>query len=644
MFIAYLTLLSALSISGVAIFYSVIGLATIFPGAFWPVVIMGSVLEIGKLVTASWLYRHWKQTRILLKTYLATAVIVLSLITSMGIFGFLSKAHLEQNLAEDTVTQRIEIVNNKIKSEETYIERQTLIIERAEKGLSVVVSNNDGAIQIERDNLKSVEDKFKTLLAVETNTIKELNARMNVLDKDVSNVLNANKQFFNEEKAAKELKASQKEERAMINKKIVEAQDRIGVLKQDYTKDTDAAQVRIEKLREGDVDDKSDVYAQIKEAEANILSAQNNIDDLVVEREPLQAKMIKLEAEVGPVKYLAALAVDWGVTKDVDTSEAVRWIILIIICVFDPLAVLLLVAANQSLLRRFPVKPLPPEEVLDLEKPDDAQVDLKWNEMMHKKNADAIDKATEQLKDWKAKLDVFNKKVPQPEAKPIEIIQKKTEQEEIDALKEKQIEDFKKREAEELQALEEYAAKAKREVIEDGFDPDEVIFDLGEPTYKKEPEQEDLDEIIKQHDEAQPEKPTISEQIEEVMESERTRPDFTQVIEPETAVQEMMEDPKKAIEEDLRIEKQKAKKGSLGQVVVKEKNQRVVETIEAKAPKVPSEKTTTEEKFHEVVEQRIDNLMARLDSGEITMEDLTPEDRQTIIDIRMQNESGENIK
>ena len=93
MFIAILTLLSALSISGVAIFYSVIGLATIFPGAFVPVVIMGSVLEIGKLITASWLYRHWKQTRFLLKTYLTVSVIVLSLITSMGIFGFLSKAH-----------------------------------------------------------------------------------------------------------------------------------------------------------------------------------------------------------------------------------------------------------------------------------------------------------------------------------------------------------------------------------------------------------------------------------------------------------------------------------------------------------------------------------------------------------------------
>ena len=128
-----LTLLSALSISGVAIFYSVIGLATIFPGAFWPVVIMGSVLEIGKLITASWVYRNWKFTPVLLKTYLTIAVVVLSLITSMGIFGFLSKAHLEQNLAEDTVTQRIEIINDKIESEETYIKRQTLIIERAEK-------------------------------------------------------------------------------------------------------------------------------------------------------------------------------------------------------------------------------------------------------------------------------------------------------------------------------------------------------------------------------------------------------------------------------------------------------------------------------------------------------------------------------
>ena len=214
MLMPILTLLSALSISGVAIFYSVIGLATIFPGAFWPVVIMGSVLEIGKLITASWVYRNWKFTPFLLKTYLTIAVIVLSIITSMGIFGFLSKAHLEQNLAENTVNQRIEIINSKIASEETYINRQNLIISRAEKSLNVTATNNEDAIQIEKDNLKAMEDKFKTLLAVETNTIKNLNDRIKSLDADVTAILTQkNKAFFNEEKAAADLKASQKEER-----------------------------------------------------------------------------------------------------------------------------------------------------------------------------------------------------------------------------------------------------------------------------------------------------------------------------------------------------------------------------------------------------------------------------------------------
>ena len=668
MFIAYLTLLSALSISGVAIFYSVIGLATIFPGAFWPVVIMGSVLEVGKLVTASWLYRHWKQTRFLLKSYLTIAVIVLSLITSMGIFGFLSKAHLEQNLAENTVNQRIEIINNKITSEETYIKRQLLIIERAEDALTKTSSTNDAAIAIEKENLKDVQDKFKTLLAVETNTINNLNDRMKSLDADVTAILTQkNKAFFNEEKAAADLKASQKEERATIEANIEKAQNKIDQIKEDYANDTAIIQKRIEKLREGDTDDKSDVYAQIEVAEANILKAQNNIDGLVIDREPLEAKMIKLEAEIGPVKYIAALAIDWGVTNDVDTEEAVRWVILVIICVFDPLAVLLLVAANQSLLRRFPVKPLPPEEVLDLEKPDEEDIALKWNEAMVRKQNDSMQQATDQLKDWKNKLEKFNKKVPKPEEKPVEIVQKKTEQEEIDAYKdkiakeeeyerkiqeqaekEKQLERFKQREKEEQEALEEIARKAKEEELieqsfadelKDGFDPDEVE---GFEEFNRKPE------------------PTISEQIEEVMETERTRPDFTEVLEPEKAVQDMMEDPKKAVEENLRIEKNTAMKGSLGQVIVKTQNKRVVDKIEPKAPKeeyVQNEeqddktiwqkslkRLSTEEEYRAKLDKRIDELMAKLDAGEITLEELTPEDRQTIIDIRMQNESGDNIK
>ena len=550
MFIAILTLLSALSISGVAIFYSVIGLATIFPGAFWPVVIMGSVLEVGKLVTASWLYRNWKHTRFLLKSYLTIAVVILSLITSMGIFGFLSKAHLEQNLAENTVTQRIEIINGKIDSQQTYIKRQQLVIDRAEKSLSRTNDTNTDAINLEKQSLKDVQDKFKTLLAVETNAVKELNARMKILDKDVSDVLKSNKSFFNEEKAAADLKASQKEERALINKKISEAQDRIAILKADYQKDTEIITARIDKLRIGVVDDKSDVTEQIKQAEANILNAQNNIDDLVVEREPLEAKMIKLEAEVGPVKYIAALVVDWGVANEVDTSEAVRWVILIIIFVFDPLAVLLLVAANQSLIRKFPVEAPKPPEIVDLEKPDDEDVTLKWNDVMSKKDAASrMEEATEQLREWKEKLDAFNTKVPKPEDKPVEIIQeKKTEDKEIVVDKEKQLEEFRQRELAEQKALEQYALKAK---LEDGFDPAEV---------------EGYEEFNSNYD------------------NERLKPDLTEVIEPETKLEEPKE-------------------------IIKNSKPLVLRTIKEELPpkpEVPSQATLTDEerkgllnKFHQ---------------------------------------------
>ena len=589
MFIAFLTLLSALSISGVAIFYSVIGLATIFPGAFWPVIIMGSVLEVGKLITASWLYRHWKQTRFLLKTYLTISVIVLSLITSMGIFGFLSKAHLEQNLASENLTQRIEVINSKIVSQQTYIKRQNAIIERAEKSLTRTVGTNDEAIAIERQNLEDAqnklkeainiekqsladaESKFKTLLTVETNTIESLNDRLKILDADVTAILTQkNKAFFNEEKAAADLKASQKEERELINLKINEAQGRINELKDDYatdtaviqkrieklreaiTTETAVIQARIEKLREGNVDDKSVIYIQIEVAEDNILKAQNGIDDLIIDREPLESEMIKLEAEVGPIKYIAALVVDWGVTNEVELNEAVRWVILLIIVVFDPLAVALLLAANQSLMRRFPVEPPPPPpEIADLEKPDPYEPPLApiQNDMAEKAKALAEKEKAEKIqKDWAVKLYEFNKERLAKRDKELEeqkkveetiphidlIGQKKTEEKEIvvdkddgwedevkydietktksnneeqkareQEEKEKQLEEFKKREQEEKENLERIAREAKEE---------------------EEAKVTTVEEALKM-----PESESVETPIEE---PERTRPDFTEVIEP----------------------------------------------------------------------------------------------------------------
>ena len=712
MFIAILTLLSALSISGVAIFYSVIGLATIFPGAFVPVVIMGGVLEVGKLITASWLYRNWKFTPFMLKTYLTTAVIILSLITSMGIFGFLSKAHLEQNLASDTLIQRIKILEDKIDSEKNSILRQNAVIERLEKSISRSTGTADGDIEVQQSIIADANEKLKTLLTVETNTVKDLNDRLKVLDKNVSDVLTANKAWFNEERAAAELKASQKEEREQIAIKVAEAQARIAELKADHKLEIAKAQEIIANMRSGSQNNKGQFTKEIEIAEQKIFDSQGRIDLFIVEKQPLEKEMLTLEAEIGPVKYIAALAVDWGITDQVETSKAVRWVIIIIIFVFDPLAVLLLIAANQSLMRRFPPEPPKPQEIVDLEKPDEEDVTLKWNEMFNKDDAaDKMEKATAQLQDWKKKLEAFNKKVPKPQAEaPVEIIQeddsiphidlkgqKKTEDKIIVAdnmkdgfdpsevegydefnsnyedpkykdpaevikeikveqeaeAKAKQLEEFKKREKQEQEALEEISRKAEQEEL------DQIIADHEESLFYDRFKKEEKDD------------PGIAQQIEEVMEPERTRPDFTEVIEPEQAVQEMMENPKKAMEEKVEIVKETARKTveadmsklaiepEIGEFTsgykpafVKKSQEKInkdayvqneEQTEKTNWKKIKS-KVASEEQYHEMQEKRIADLMSKLDTGEIQMEDLTPEDRQVIIDIRMQNESGDNIK
>jgi len=683
MFIAILTLLSALSVSGVAIFYSVIGLATIFPGAFVPVVIMGSVLEVGKLVTASWLYRHWKQCRFILKTYLTTAVVVLSLITSMGIFGFLSKAHLEQNLLSQSLTQRIEIMNNKIVSQEVYIKRQHAIINRAEKSLTRTTGSNSENIEIEKQNLKDAQDKLKTLLVVETNTIKNLNNRLSILDADV-NTLRDKKGFFSggNHKKAMRLKEAQAPERELINNKIIDAQNRIDILKEEYKEETTLIQAKIDNLRTGSSDNKNDINIAIDKAEENIINAQNNIDDLIIEREPLESDMIKLEAEVGPIKYIAALVVDWGVTDDVDLNEAVRWVILIIICVFDPLAVALLIAANQSFLRKFPVEPLPPPpEITDLEKPEpyDAPVETGPNptELASKEKAQTIQK------DWDQKLDAFNKKVPKLDDKPVEFIkddetiphvdlksQKKTKNEEITTYKEKvaKEEEFERRIQEEAENLERIAKEAKEE--------DPSVSELLAEGMKKQIEDEEKEE----EEDGIPtfEEPTISEKIEKVMEPERTRPDFTEVIEPEKAVEEMMTVPTNVIKDLVKVQSGLGlKRGAFGTVIVDKG--KVVKQIKPKITAVeqtalptmtPDElqkefdikpnyvqneeqddttiwnkikytnyknRLASDDEYRQRIEKRIDDLMGQLERKEIGIEELTKGDQKIILDILNQN-------
>ena len=243
MILAILTLLIALAISAVAAYYSIIGLIAIFSAAVIPIAVMGVVLESGKLVTAAWVYHNWKRTPKLLKGYLISAVVILMFITSMGIFGFLSKAHIEQTTVNSDNTLQIELI-------ESQIQRERGSIERAENTLA---------------QLDNALEKYVELGAV----TKGLNARK-----------------------------EQETERNELN--------------------------------------------------ATITKSTETISSLTQKMSELNADRIAIEAEVGPIKYIAELI--YGESTTGVLEDAVRGVILIIVFVFDPLAVLLLVAANQSLI------------------------------------------------------------------------------------------------------------------------------------------------------------------------------------------------------------------------------------------------------------------------------------------------------
>ena len=239
--IALLTLLTALAISAVAAFYSIVGLMAIFSASAISIAVMGVVLEIGKLITASWLYQNWYKIPKLLKYYLTLAVVVLMFITSMGIFGYLSKAHIDQGTGTEELYVKVERIDNSISSERK-------IIERAEKQIGM---------------LDSALDKYIELGAI----TKGLGKR-----------------------------EDQEEERNLLNTTVSNAQ------------------LRIDNL----LDEKTEYNLQIK----------------------------NFEAEVGPLKYISALFYGEDALDYIDRS--VRYVILILVFVFDPLAVLLLIAANMS--------------------------------------------------------------------------------------------------------------------------------------------------------------------------------------------------------------------------------------------------------------------------------------------------------
>jgi hypothetical protein len=288
MIFPFLIMFSAVSLAVVAAYFSIIGLTTIFPGVFWAIVIMGGALEIGKLITAVWLHRNWKNSRLFLKIYLTSAVLILSGITSMGIFGFLSKSHIEQEAGSFQFISQIELLDRKIES-----------IQSKKLSLDLQKKTNE---QLKLDDYNSLE---------------RLNARLTDLD-GIINQIREKGGFSTSSKIEKE-QANQANERSSISQTKTEIQS------------------RLEGYR-SKIEDK--IFPALETLEEESLA-------LSLEKGALNAKLKTLEAEIGPVKYIAELVSDFG-GPEVNAQSAVRMVILILIFVFDPLAILLVVAAASS--------------------------------------------------------------------------------------------------------------------------------------------------------------------------------------------------------------------------------------------------------------------------------------------------------
>ena len=474
MALAILVLITALCISAVAIYYSVAGLVAIFAAAALPIMIMGGVLEVGKLVTAVWLHRYWKQATWWLKSYLSVAVLVLMFITSMGIFGFLSKAHIEQTSASEESVAKVQQI-------ESEVGRLNAIIDRAEAKIKQLESSGTGAdaniqsqIDKEQDRIDKAFDRIKPAIdqqnkiiedarATDNNRTKPYEEQLTNIQNEISRLETTAREYedkianlkanqgavdpllqqikkIEEEiiRVTNQLQSTEKSQiragqaiigvtsdglfggntRTALAKWVKAQQDRIaqiqgevsqlrkdatttvdkererlaGVIKDirekqipalkdreltmlgkiDEVRQTESpviqtardeiqrlrksaedqvvnSQALIERLRSqlAQTDKADEIDAAVDEQLARIKTAEGEVDTLTEEKYTIQAEYRKLEAEVGPIKYIAEFI--YGEAADnTMLEEAVRWVIIIIIFVFDPLAVLLLIASQYT--------------------------------------------------------------------------------------------------------------------------------------------------------------------------------------------------------------------------------------------------------------------------------------------------------
>ena len=474
MLLGILTLITALCISAVAIYYSVAGLVAIFAAAALPIMIMGGVLEVSKLVTAVWLHKYWKQATWWLKTYLSVAVFVLMLITSMGIFGFLSKAHIEQTAQSTDNIARVETLQSEIdrnlaivgraenrirqlESSETgadsniqsQIDKEQERIDRAFERIQPAIQQQNQIINDARDNdatrTKPYEDQLTSIQAEVLRleqSAREYESKISTLEADTSAVQPLLDSISNIEaeiiRVTNQLQSGERDQvragqaiigvssdgafggntrRALVawvdaqRARITQVQLDVSQLRRDSTAQVDAERTRlaavvsdirttqipalkereiamlgkidevrqtespaiatarneIQRLRESaeaqvaqsqtlitrlqaqlaNSDNADEVQKAVDEQTERVRLASLEIESLTDEKITLESEYRKLEAEVGPVKYIAEFVYGEDANNNM-LEEAVRWVIITIIFVFDPLAVLLLIASQYT--------------------------------------------------------------------------------------------------------------------------------------------------------------------------------------------------------------------------------------------------------------------------------------------------------
>lgn len=385
-----ITFIVAITIAVIAAWFSIAGLMAIFSASAVAVAIMAGSLEVGKLVSASWVYRNWKRAPFLLKSYLTMATVVLMFITSMGIFGFLSRAHLEQSAMGEQNVARIERIEGDITRSELTITRLENEITSLENEVASDTSNiqsqidaeqarmdqayarvqpaideqnaiianesSDGDVQVYLDQIARIDSNLALIQQyVANNQIRELQGLVGEAQDGTygSKTAQSVDRYRNQQIAEKQRLEGVIEglRNAVDSDVVIAAREEIKRLRSIAEREVQNSQETIDRLRtqlasSAEIDNST----QIEELRVEVSTVRDEIETMLDEKFTLETEVRKLEAEVGPIKYIAELV--YGNTERDTIDTAVRWLIIVFIFVFDPLAVLLLIAANYSFAHR----------------------------------------------------------------------------------------------------------------------------------------------------------------------------------------------------------------------------------------------------------------------------------------------------